>query len=192
MVCAVLYLEGMAPKNVRCHTVAWYVRCVLQVYSARTPAARSCFGHQLTSLLHWYMCCYMCYNKVCAAYAAGVWRSHSCCLQLPLQQPANVAAAALQLPNGAVAVSITLSLEPNASCSLLLVEAALRPQYGLVHCGGSSSSSGGGLGLGFGGPSLSDVMPMRVLPGGSAALCCMLAQDQGERVITLQWSKAVV
>jgi hypothetical protein len=111
--------------------------------------------------------------------AAGVWRSHSCCLQLPLQQPANVAAAALQLPGGRVALSITLSLEPNASSSLLLLEAALRPQYGLMLSGSSSSSRSGGLGLGPGGPCLGEVLPIRVLPGGSAGLCFMLMQDQG-------------
>jgi hypothetical protein len=111
--------------------------------------------------------------------AAGVWRSHSCCLQLPLQQPANVAAAALQLPGGRVAISITLSLEPNSSSSLLLLEAALRPQYGLM----LSSSSSGGLGLGSGGPCLGEVLPMRVLPGGSAGLCFMLMQDQGGHMI---------
>jgi hypothetical protein len=122
----------------------------------------------------------MCKHSRChVLLAAGVWRSHSCSLQLPLQQPANVAASALQLPGGAVAVSITLSLEPNASSSLLLLEAALRPQYGLVLSSSSSSSGVGGGGLGFGGPCLGDVMPMRVLPGGSAAVCFMLAQDQG-------------
>ncbi|WIA35159.1 hypothetical protein OEZ86_003631 [Tetradesmus obliquus] len=115
-------------------------------------------------------------------YTAGVWRSHSCSLQLPLQQPANISAAALQLPGGAVAVSITLSLEPDASSSLLLLEAALRPQYGLVLSGSCSSGSSGGGGLGFGGPCLGEVLPMRVLPGGSAALCFMLVQDQGDKL----------
>jgi hypothetical protein len=121
--------------------------------------------------------------SLCHAAAAGVWRSHSCCLQLPLQQPANVAAAALQLPGGAVALSITLSLEPNACSSLLLLEAALRPQYGLMLSGSGGSSASGGLGLGSGGPCLGEVLPMRVLPGGSAGLCFMLMQDQGGSMV---------
>lgn len=99
---------------------------------------------------------------------AGVRRSHSCSLQLPLQQPASVAATALALPGGGVAVHVTVALDAAADSSLVLLQAALQPQYGLML--GSSSGTG---------PCASQVLPMRLAPGSSGGLSFLLSHDPG-------------
>lgn len=122
---------------------------------------------------------------------AGVWRSHASCLQLPLQHPVHLTATALQLPSGAVALSITLSLDPGIKTAFVLHQAGLRPQFGLLlgpefnsssssgvlGAGASGSSSGGAEGdsrVGF-----SEAVPLLLVPGGTAGLSFLLSPDPG-------------
>jgi hypothetical protein len=111
-------------------------------------------------------------------------------MHLPLQQPINITAQALLLPSGAVALSVTLSLNPGLHGSFILHEAGLRPQFGLmlpsepgkpgrssraVEAGGSLSSSVQGSAAGF-----SDAVPLLIVPGGSAGLSFLLLPDPGQ------------
>lgn len=121
---------------------------------------------------------------------AGVWRSHASSLQLPLQQPVNLSATALQLPSGAVAISITLSLDPDLRTAFVLHQAGLRPHFGLLLGPGFSSSSSsssevqgqegpGGEGLGGSRVGFSEAVPLVVVPGGTAGLSFLLLPDPG-------------
>lgn len=118
---------------------------------------------------------------------AGVWRSHASSLQLPLQQPVNLSATALQLPSGAVAISITLSLDPSLKTAFVLHQAGLRPQFGLLlgHGFSSNSSSSSGVqgqeGEGLGGSRVgfSEAVPLMLVPGGTAGLSFLLLPDPG-------------
>lgn len=136
---------------------------------------------------------------------AGVWRSHASSLQVPLLQPVNITATALQLPTRAVAISVTLSLDPGVRTAFVLHQAGLRPQFGLimgpgfnsssrvkqqqVHNNNSSSSVGGLLGNdgGCSGSSsssnvgFSEAVPLVLVPGATAALSFLLLPDPGER-----------
>lgn len=119
---------------------------------------------------------------------AGVWRSHASSMQLPLQQPVNITATALQLPSGAVAVNATLSLDPSLRSTFVLHQAGLRPQFGLVLGPGFSSSgvlqgSSSSEGLGSSSSSrigFSEAVPLVLVPGGAAGLSFLLLPDQGE------------
>jgi len=124
---------------------------------------------------------------VCLSADAGVWRSHASSMQLPLQQPVNITATALQLPSGAVAVNVTLSLDPSLRSTFVLHQAGLRPQFGLVLGPGFSSSgflqgssSNEGLGSGSSRVGLSEAVPLVLVPGGAAGLSFLLLPDQGE------------
>jgi hypothetical protein len=129
---------------------------------------------------------------------AGVWRSHASCLQLPLQHPVNLTATALQLPSGAVALSITLSLEPGLKTAFVLHQAGLRPQFGLLLGPEFSSSSSSGV-LGAGASSSSsggaerdsrvgfrEAVPLLLVPGGTAGLSFLLLPDPGNHSIANQ------
>ena len=125
---------------------------------------------------------------VSTATDAGVWRSHASSLQLPLQQPVNLTATALQLPSGALALSITLSLDPGVRTAFVLHQAGLRPQFGLIlgpdfssgvlgagSSGSSSSEGSAGSRVGF-----SEAVPLVLVPGGTAGLSFLLLPDPGE------------
>lgn len=109
-----------------------------------------------------------------------MWRSHASSLQLPLQQPVSLSATALQLPTGAVALSITLCLDPGLRTAFVLHQAGLRPQFGLVLGPGFSSSSSSSEGVGASRVAFSDAVPLVLVPGGTAGLSFLLLPDQGK------------
>lgn len=122
-----------------------------------------------------------------------MWRSHASSLQLPLQQPVHLTATALQLPSGAVALSITLSLDPALKTAFILHQAGLRPQFGLIlgpgfsTNGKGSGGSNGSEGLGGSRAGFSDAVPLVLVPGGTAGLSFLLLPDSGEFVAVQQF-----
>lgn len=118
-----------------------------------------------------------------------MWRSHASSVQVPLQQPVNLTATALQLPSGAVALSITLSLDAALKTAFVLHQAALRPQFGLIlgpgFYGGkglqglANNSSSSSEGFGASRVGFSDAVPLLLVPGGTAGLSFLLLPDSG-------------
>jgi hypothetical protein len=108
----------------------------------------------------------------------GVWRSHNTCLCVQLQQPVRVAAAAITLPDGGVAVQVSLTLDAAERSGLLLTDAALRPQYGLLLRDSNKSSSSSSNSCG----AASLPLPLQLLPAGCARLTFVLDADPGDRL----------